>query len=599
MRGLWVVVVGAIVLTVVAPIHSQPYVDVPTTTGPGSWAYDAIAKLVEKELVEGYPDGTFKGDRAMTRYEMAMVVARLLARIESIQIPPSQAPQVTRADLEAIRRLLTEFRTELAALGVRVAALEEELNAIGAKLDNIRIAGALTLRYDGTAAGPPSSCPTGSPPNTVTQSVNGNPNTCSTPVDTRYYPPFRAREGMKLLFDGSVAPGDVHVFVGLAMVSNTTGTPTTFNSSNIGTPAGTASSPLYVLANIYNLFIDWKNAGGAPLEVWIGRFGNAGSGFGKHDMQFGPFGLLLNTGSSTWAASTGNSGVNLVDGLAVFGEWASLADLKVKGLITRVVGSTGSAGYANGEDAYGIDANVQLRQGLRLGGYYVGNSINPLTPTQVGAPSALWHVYGNPASPSTSPPTTNCRAVTTNLVANGITCAAAGSGAGGYVMGDVRGIHFGGEFASWSDSVNSITDSGWQVNVNWDLKTLMGIEQRLSLQTGYLYFGANFYPPYGAADADAGPTGFPMYDVIFPGNAQGFTAQLSWDPVQNWTVYGVFFGGNNISNGQSLTEWECGVKYVVKYDSTSGITAKVLVRDLRINNIDQSLLYRAQVEYTF
>ena len=76
----------------------------------------------------------------MTRYEMAMVVARLLARIESIQIPtppPPPKPEVTKADIDMILRLVNEFRAELAAKNVRLTAVEEELNAIKAKLDKI------------------------------------------------------------------------------------------------------------------------------------------------------------------------------------------------------------------------------------------------------------------------------------------------------------------------------------------------------------------------------------------------------------------------------------------------------------------------------
>ena len=46
------------------------------------WAADALRRLAAQGLVEGYPDGTFKGDRAASRYEVAMVVARLLAKME-------------------------------------------------------------------------------------------------------------------------------------------------------------------------------------------------------------------------------------------------------------------------------------------------------------------------------------------------------------------------------------------------------------------------------------------------------------------------------------------------------------------------------------
>ncbi|MDR7535660.1 MAG: S-layer homology domain-containing protein [Armatimonadota bacterium] len=171
MKQLAVVLAAILTLTLVAPAFAQPFADVPTD----HWAYDAIAELAAKGLIEGYPDGAFRGDRAMTRYEMAMVVARLLARIEAIKIPPLPPDLVRRAELAkaqaaeaaartaldkrltsklaTIQRLVAEFRAELAALGVRVTAVEEELAAIRARLDNTRIAGDLRFRYNVSEAG--------------------------------------------------------------------------------------------------------------------------------------------------------------------------------------------------------------------------------------------------------------------------------------------------------------------------------------------------------------------------------------------------------------------------------------------------------------
>jgi len=63
-------------LTVAVSALAQPFADVPTD----HWAYDAIAELAAKGLIEGYPDGAFRGDRAMTRYEMAMVAKASAAR---------------------------------------------------------------------------------------------------------------------------------------------------------------------------------------------------------------------------------------------------------------------------------------------------------------------------------------------------------------------------------------------------------------------------------------------------------------------------------------------------------------------------------------
>src|SRR3989454_6475291 len=153
MRTLAVLVATLLVLVVVSPAFAQPFADVPTD----HWAFDAIAELAAKGIIEGFPDGTFKGDRGVTRYEVAMIVARILARIEAIKIPApaaaAPAPQVTRADVQTIQRLVNEFRAELAALGVRVTAVEEELTALKTKTTNVSVKGDVRFRYNVANAG--------------------------------------------------------------------------------------------------------------------------------------------------------------------------------------------------------------------------------------------------------------------------------------------------------------------------------------------------------------------------------------------------------------------------------------------------------------
>src|SRR2546425_7615231 len=149
MRTLAVSVAALLVLVVVSPAFAQPFADVPTD----HWAFDAIAELAAKGIIEGFPDGTFKGDRGVTRYEVAMIVARILARIEAIKIPaPSApaapAPQVTRADVQTIQRLVNEFRAELAALGVRVTAGEEKPTALKTKTTNVAVKGDVRFRFN-------------------------------------------------------------------------------------------------------------------------------------------------------------------------------------------------------------------------------------------------------------------------------------------------------------------------------------------------------------------------------------------------------------------------------------------------------------------
>ena len=107
----------AMALGVTASAYAaNPFSDVPA----GHWAYDSISKLAAAGVIEGYGDDTFRGDRLMTRYEMAQIVAKAMAKGANVD------------------KLAAEFADELDALGVRVAALEK-------KSDNVKITG--TFRY--------------------------------------------------------------------------------------------------------------------------------------------------------------------------------------------------------------------------------------------------------------------------------------------------------------------------------------------------------------------------------------------------------------------------------------------------------------------
>lgn len=107
---------------------ASPFSDVPET----HWARQALEKLAAEGVVEGYEDRTYRGDRNITRYEMAQMVARALARYENAPIADKTTPAASseppvisagsRADLD---RLAAEFRDELDSLNVRVTELEK------------------------------------------------------------------------------------------------------------------------------------------------------------------------------------------------------------------------------------------------------------------------------------------------------------------------------------------------------------------------------------------------------------------------------------------------------------------------------------------
>ena len=116
-------VVGATATTFAA---ANPFEDVPAD----HWAYDAVAQLAADGVIEGYGDGTYRGDQEITRYEMAQMVARAMAK-----------NGVSDADKAMIDKLAAEFADELNNLGVRVAALEK-------KVDNVKWHGLLRYTYD-------------------------------------------------------------------------------------------------------------------------------------------------------------------------------------------------------------------------------------------------------------------------------------------------------------------------------------------------------------------------------------------------------------------------------------------------------------------
>ncbi|MBD2537749.1 iron uptake porin [Coleofasciculus sp. FACHB-SPT36] len=91
---------------------------------PTDWAYEALRSLVERYgCIAGYPDGTYRGNRAMSRYEFAAGLNACLLQIEKL-IAASTADFVTKEDLATLQRLIDEFGAELATLRTRVDNLE-------------------------------------------------------------------------------------------------------------------------------------------------------------------------------------------------------------------------------------------------------------------------------------------------------------------------------------------------------------------------------------------------------------------------------------------------------------------------------------------
>ena len=89
----------------------------------GHWAKEAVERIAALGIITGFPDGTFRGNQNLTRYQAALIIQRLL---ETVQQQQGQGqPALSEEDLTAIRNAVQELAAELAALGVRVSALED------------------------------------------------------------------------------------------------------------------------------------------------------------------------------------------------------------------------------------------------------------------------------------------------------------------------------------------------------------------------------------------------------------------------------------------------------------------------------------------
>lgn len=155
MKKIFTAVTFGLVLGIAQMAFSATLVDVPS----GHWAEDAVQKLVDMGLVKGYPDGTYKGDRQLTRYEYAMVVERMVAMLDDTYCKKDGecASQISQDQLmevkDIVEKLAAEFKDELAALKVKVdentekiSALEEDVKA--SRIGNITITGSVRQRID-------------------------------------------------------------------------------------------------------------------------------------------------------------------------------------------------------------------------------------------------------------------------------------------------------------------------------------------------------------------------------------------------------------------------------------------------------------------
>jgi len=128
-KNLSLAVAALSVVGVTTAFAANPFSDVT----PDSWAYQSVSQLASAGIINGYPDGTFKGQKDITRFEMAQMVAKAMANQDR-----------ANAEQQAmINRLADEFSNELNSLGVRVSRLED-------RVGNVKVTGDARIRYQGS-----------------------------------------------------------------------------------------------------------------------------------------------------------------------------------------------------------------------------------------------------------------------------------------------------------------------------------------------------------------------------------------------------------------------------------------------------------------
>ncbi|HNQ99690.1 MAG TPA: S-layer homology domain-containing protein, partial [Trueperaceae bacterium] len=118
MKKLIITLLAAITASGAFAQYSFP--DIPAN----HWAGDAVDRISSLGIVIGFPDGTFRGNEAFTRYQAALVVSRLL---DVINDNLNSALALTQADVDSLRNAVQELASDVAAQGVRLSAAESAI----------------------------------------------------------------------------------------------------------------------------------------------------------------------------------------------------------------------------------------------------------------------------------------------------------------------------------------------------------------------------------------------------------------------------------------------------------------------------------------
>ncbi|NBC96309.1 MAG: hypothetical protein GVY27_08145, partial [Deinococcus-Thermus bacterium] len=115
MKKLFITLAAAMILA--GGAFAQSFPDIPE----GHWAGDAVERIADLNIVIGFPDGTFRGNEAFTRYQAALVISRML---DVINANMDSAMAMTEEDIASLRNAVQELAADVAAQGVRLSAAE-------------------------------------------------------------------------------------------------------------------------------------------------------------------------------------------------------------------------------------------------------------------------------------------------------------------------------------------------------------------------------------------------------------------------------------------------------------------------------------------
>lgn len=172
---------------------------------PTDWAYQALQSLIERYgCVAGYPDGTFRGNRAMTRYEFAAGLNACLDALTGLNL----VNVTDEGDLATITRLQEEFAAELATLGGRLNALEARTDELEAQQfsTTTKLIGFASVTLHGRTANDGDTSPRDGTPETPDPGTNPSLlNLNYLILNTQFNPSSLLQIGL-LNIDGSTAP---------------------------------------------------------------------------------------------------------------------------------------------------------------------------------------------------------------------------------------------------------------------------------------------------------------------------------------------------------------------------------------------------------